>query len=91
MLKSGNGTPAQCVDNLISCFTGEVPFSRDMGIKRENIDRPVTTIIARLATETRKMIEKYEPRVEVDNTSIKAELADHGYFTLNANVTGSDT
>jgi phage baseplate assembly protein W len=86
MLKTGNGAPAQCVHNLMSCFTGEVPFSRGMGIIRENIDRPISTVIARLATETRLMVEEYEPRVEIDNTAIKNELAAHGYLKIAADT-----
>jgi phage baseplate assembly protein W len=91
MMKSGNGNPSRCMLNLISCFTGEVPYARDMGIKRENIDRPVTTVIARLATETRRMIEQFEPRVTVDNAAVKDELAAHGYFTIEAEATEKES
>lgn len=86
MQASGNGKKENCVKNLISLFTGSVPYARAKGINAANIDRPVTTVIARLATETRKMIEKNEPRVEVTNSSVKAQLAEMGYFTNNVEI-----
>ncbi len=86
MLASGNGKTETCTRNLMRIFKGEVPYARGKGIDHANIDRPVTTVIARLATETRKMIEKYEPRAEVDNVSVKADLAELGYLTTTAEI-----
>jgi phage baseplate assembly protein W len=86
MQASGNGNKEQCVKNLMSIFTGSVPYARAKGINAANIDRPVTTVIARLATETRKMIEKNEPRVEVTNSDVKAQLAEMGYFNNNIEI-----
>jgi phage baseplate assembly protein W len=90
MEAKGNGNIQTCTRNLMRFFQGEIPYARGKGINPENIDRPVTTVIARLATETRKMIEKYEPRADIDNVSVKADLADLGYFTVEAEVTGGD-
>jgi hypothetical protein len=81
MEAKGNGNKERCVKNLMSIFTGSVPYARAKGIDAANIDRPVTTVIARLATETRKMIQKNEPRVEVTNSEIKADLVQMGYLT----------
>jgi phage baseplate assembly protein W len=86
MLSSGNGNTEVCTRNLMKMFKGEIPYARDKGINQDNIDRPVTTVIARLATETRKMIEKYEPRAEVDNVTVKHDLAELGYFTTHIQV-----
>ena len=86
MQASGNGNAEICTKNLMSLFTGSVPYARAKGINAANIDRPVTTVIARLATETRKMIEKYEPRAEVNNSIIKNQLAEMGYFTNNVEI-----
>lgn len=86
MEATGNGKKETCTRNLMRMFKNEVPYGRGKGIDQSNIDRPVTTVIARLATETRKMIEKYEPRAEVDNVSVKADLAGLGYFTTTAEI-----
>ena len=88
MEAKGNGNKETCTRNLMRLFKGEVPYFRGKGINHANIDRPVTTVIARLATETRKMIEKYEPRAEVDNVTVKADLAELGYFTTTAEIKG---
>lgn len=82
----GNGNEETCTRNLMRMFKNEVPYCRGKGINQANIDRPVTTVIARLATETRKMIEKYEPRAEVDNVTVKSDLAELGYFTTTAEI-----
>ena len=82
----GNGKTEVCTRNLLKMFQGEIPYARGKGINQENIDRPVTTVIARLATESRKMIEKYEPRAEVNNVSVKQDLAQLGYFTTHIEV-----
>lgn len=88
MLGSENGNQEVCAKNLMRMFQGEVPYARGKGINQANIDRPVTTVIARLATETRKMIEKYEPRVDVTNLSVKQDLIELGYLTLKAEIEG---
>ena len=80
MQAKGNGNKEVCVQNLLSLYSGSVPYARAKGINAENINRPISTVMARLTTETRKMIEKYEPRVEVTNAEIKAELIQHGYI-----------
>lgn len=90
MEAKGNGNVETCTRNLMRVFQGGVPYARGKGINPANIDRPVTTVIARLATETRKMIEKNEPRAEIDNMTVKADLANLGYFTLEAEITGED-
>jgi predicted component of type VI protein secretion system len=86
MQAKGNGNKETCTKNLMSIFTGAVPYARAKGINAANIDRPVTTVIARLATETRKMIEKYEPRAEVTNASVKSQLVERGYLTNNVEI-----
>ena len=86
MQAKGNGNKENCTRNLMALFTGSVPYARGKGINAANIDRPVTTVIARLATETRKMVEKYEPRVEVTNSSIKAQLVELGYLTNSVEI-----
>lgn len=90
MRAKGNGTKETCTHNLMKMFQGEIPYARGKGINQANIDRPVTTVIARLATETRKMIEEYEPRAEVDNVSVKTDLAAMGYFTTTAEIKGGE-
>lgn len=90
MEANGNGNIETCTRNLMRMFKGEVPYSRSKGVNHDNIDRPVTTVIARLATETRKMIEKYEPRAVVDNVKVKHDLAELGYFTTTAEVGGDE-
>ena len=86
MEATGNGNKETCTRNLMKMFQGEVPYARGKGIDQKNIDRPVTTVIARLATETRKMIEKYEPRAEVDSVTVKQDLANLGYFTTRVEI-----
>ena len=86
MEAKGNGDTEICTRNLMRVFKGEVPYSRLKGVNQANISRPVTTVIARLATETRKMIQEYEPRATVDNVSVKASLAEMGYLTNTAEI-----
>ncbi len=86
MESKGNGNKEVCTRNLMKMFQGEIPYARGKGINHANIDRPITTVIARLATETRKMIEKYEPRAVVDNVSVKQDLADLGYFETHVEI-----
>ena len=90
MEAKGNGNTEVCTRNLMRIFKGEVPYSRKKGIDQANISRPVTTVIARLATETRKMIEEYEPRANVDNVKVKSSLAEMGYLTNIAELGGGE-
>ena len=52
MLAKGNGTPIQCVQNLLSIIRGEVPFERVKGLDARLIDQSHIEDIMIVATES---------------------------------------
>lgn len=86
MLKSGNGEPKKCVENLISLTRGEVPFDRVRGIDARIIDSPAEEAALDLQQEARWNIETYEPRVNADKTVINTVEAGAGNFKLEIDV-----
>ena len=90
MEASGNGKTETCVRNLLLLFQNEVPYSRKKGVNFANINKPLLTVQARLATESRKMIEEFEPRASVTNIEVTEELAKMGYLQIKAEATDAD-
>lgn len=84
MKAKGNGDPAQCVGNLLRIIRGEVPFERLKGLDPRLIDRPSSTAAQELAADAEWLIENYEPRVNLKNVDLNAELAKAGHFSINA-------
>ena len=90
MLKTGNGDPKRCVENLVSIVRGEVPFDRVRGIDARIIDGPSEEAGEGLEAEATWNIETYEPRVNADNTEIKADVAEDGSFTMGIQISEVD-
>ena len=90
MLKTGNGDPKRCVENLVSIVRGEVPFDRVRGIDARIIDGPSEEAGEELEAEAIWNIETYEPRVNADNTEIKADVAEDGSFTMEIQISEVD-
>lgn len=90
MLKSGNGDPRQCAENLLRIVRGEVPYDRVRGIDGSIIDIPEDDARIELEQDAKWNIENYEPRIAVEEAEIDAEIAENGDFNLSVNVTETE-
>lgn len=86
MMKSGNGEPKRCVENLVSIVRGEVPFDRVRGIDARIIDKPADEAAQELEQEALWNVETYEPRVNAEITTITAKVDDNGGFSLDIEI-----
>ena len=82
---SGNGTPEQCVDNLLRTFRGEVPYERIKGLNPRTIDRPSEESKADIQQDADWLIGTYEPRVTIDSVTIGV-ADDTGTLLITADV-----
>ena len=70
----------ECVSNLLSTIAGEQGLDRNFGIEtREIMDAPTEEAENLIALEIIEKIDKYEPRVEVDD--IEFEYNGEGKMT----------
>lgn len=72
MLKKGNGTAAQCVNNLMRLTRGDVHLDQLRGLRADLIDMPATTATPFMAASARWIIDNYEPRVAFDTLNLTA-------------------
>ena len=86
MLSAGNGTPQQCVLNLMSIIKGEAPFERCKGLSAEIADKPLTSSFGEVVTETSWNIIYYEPRAKDENISMVVEDAIRGRYRAAAAI-----
>lgn len=84
MKSSGNGTPKQCVENLLSIIRGENAMERVKGINARLFDKPMDEAVIALKEDARWVIETYEPRVDVENIEISVIEQQDGSFKLTA-------
>jgi phage baseplate assembly protein W len=85
MLKSGNGEPQQCADNLLRTPRFSVPYERLKGIDGDLIDSPASTSPAEMAADAEWLLETYEPRAKIN--SIEAGDPDGvGDFGITADI-----
>ena len=70
MKASGNGTPQQCVANLLNLYQYEVPFARLKGMDPSIVDMPRDEAEVTAKNHVDWLIENYEPRVRVNNIDI---------------------
>ena len=82
MKAKGNGSPEQCVENLLLIVRGEVPFERLKGIDATLTDRPGEEAAPLLEADAEWLVETYEPRVSLGSVSMTAELAKAGHFVI---------
>lgn len=86
MKATGNGDPVQCVQNLLRIVRGEVPYERLKGLDPSLIDKPSSEAVYDLMADAEWLIENYEPRVNLASIDLKAELAQVGHFTIDAEL-----
>ncbi|NLH01189.1 MAG: early E1A protein [Clostridiales bacterium] len=86
MKASGNGTPEQCVDNLLKTFRGEVPYERVKGLNPRTIDRPIAESEIDIRQDADWLINTYEPRVGVNGISITTD-DNTGALSITADIT----
>ena len=70
----GYEIPAEIIEGisfLLQTNTGTYPMNRDFGIDQDLLDEPLNTMRPLLAIEIKDKIEKYEPRVEVDDVDFR--------------------
>lgn len=86
MKASGNGTPKQCVENLLSLWRYEVPFDRARGIDTRIFDHPANTAEGELRENALWLIRTYETRVNADRVEITVNIAEDGDYYLTASI-----
>lgn len=84
MKANGNGTPETCASNLLRIVRGEVPYDRVRGRDASLIDQPNAT--KKALADARWLLEKYEPRVEIESKSSTSEAARAGDFAALMNI-----
>lgn len=90
MKASGNGTPQQCVQNLIRITRGEVPYERIKGLNADIIDKPANISSAMLQADVEFLVETYEPRTALNEFDVAALAAEIGSFKLNVNIQNNE-
>lgn len=80
----GNGTPKQCVENLLSIIRGENAMERIKGINARLFDLPRDEAVIALKEDARWLIETYEPRVNMEEIAITVIEQKDGSFQLTA-------
>ena len=66
----------QNVRTILTTVKGSVPLDRGFGMDASIIDTPTTNIEGRLTVEIMETVEKYEPRVQVQEVSFSGDGAD---------------
>ena len=74
MRSKDNSNVQVCMDNLLKTTQGEVPYSREKGIKRNIVDLPSDTAKLKMVMSANECISEYEPRVDTRET--RAEVVD---------------
>lgn len=90
MLKSGNGDPLRCAENLMHIVQGEVAYDRVRGIDPDIIDKPTEEAALDLQEEADWNIETYEPRLEPGEVTIKADVSVDGEYTMEIQVSDAE-
>lgn len=85
MKSYGNGTPQQCVANLVNLFQYEVPFARLKGMDPSIVDLPTDEAEVTAKNHVSWLIETYEPRVTLNDVEIS--YTDGNRIIINPNVT----
>lgn len=65
----------ECIYNLLSTYAGTQPMDREFGINFNELDQPMNNAtMNRLSLELIEKIERYEPRVTVEEIEIETDL-----------------
>lgn len=86
MKASGNGTPEQCVENLLRISRGEVPYDRIKGLDVTVADAPAAQIAPAVEADAAWMVAAYEPRVQVNGAKLEGTQAQHGHFVVDVQI-----
>ena len=85
MKANGNGTPQQCVANLVNLFQYEVPFARLKGMDPTIVDSTTDDAEVTAKNHVSWLIETYEPRVTLNDVEIS--YTEGNRMVINPNVT----
>lgn len=69
----------QNINTILGTVKFSVPFLRDFGLKAESIDKPMNIVIPIYMNEVIEAVEKYEPRVLVEEIEFEADIEGHTY------------
>lgn len=86
MKSSGNGSPQQCVANLINLYQYEVPYARLKGMDPSIVDTPTDDAEIAVKNHASALIENYEPRVTVNDIGISYAESNRMIITPNITV-----
>ena len=82
----GNGTPQQCVFNLLSMIRGECPYERCKGLADDLSGQPVTGVFGEVVTEAIWNIQNYEPRAKEQDINLIMRDFLQGKFTIGTSI-----
>ena len=85
MKAKGNGTPQQCIANLLNLYQYEVPYARLKGMDPSIVDLPKDEAEVAAKNHASWLIENYEPRVTVNNVDIS--YAENNRMVITPNIT----
>lgn len=86
MKRKGNGSPQQCIQNLLKIARGEVPFDRLKGVDPRLIGQPCKTASPQLVSDVRWLLKTYEPRANTSKIDIIGLAAQVGDFELHVDT-----
>lgn len=69
----------QNIHTVIGTIKFTVPLMRDFGMKARFVDKPMTMLHPLYVAEVIETVEKYEPRVMVEEVKIGAEIDGQAY------------
>ncbi len=80
----------QNINTILGTYKFSVPLFRDFGFQAEFIDRPMSILHPLYVREVVETVEKYEPRVMVEEVKMSAEIDGEAYpiiiFSLKSGV-----
>jgi len=80
----------QNINTILGTYKFSVPLFRDFGFQAEFIDRPMSILHPLYVREVVETVEKYEPRVMVEEVKMSAEIDGKAYpiiiFSLKSGV-----
>lgn len=84
MKSKGNGTPQQCISNLLHLYQYEVHHARLKGMDPSIIDMPQEDAEITAKNHASWLVETYEPRVTVND--IKISYSESGTMIITPDV-----
>ncbi|MCI8887928.1 MAG: GPW/gp25 family protein [Hungatella sp.] len=80
----------KCIKNILSIPMGSIPLARDLGLSWAGLSQLPADLENDYATEIIEKIEKYEPRVEVEEVSFSYDDQGHAIVKVILKKEGSD-